>query len=249
MSALTVTNDTPREIEVATQALLDRYEDLTHRAAAAKITTEDEKLQAEAWARQVRELGKEITATRKQGTAALDAIIAAAIARERQLTGVLDVLWTDLTGRVQKFIDEENARRAEQARLAREEADRLRKEQEAAQATARAVEAERLRLETEASTPPGEEPAPPPPVAPAAPIYIPERYVPPPMKAQATRKTTSYGLEFIDRKKVPAYSASGHELRDINETALKAFLKGLPKGEQEIAGAVRLVEITGVGAR
>lgn len=244
MSAVIVLNTAPAQIEVATADFIDRFDAMIMASASTPITTDDQKLAAEGICRSLRALGKEIEATRKQGTSALDAIISAAIACERQYTGTIDKCWSDLTKRIQAYIDAENAKRAEAARIAREEQAALQKIED----DRAAAEQARIQKEIDDATPPGDEPAAAP-VEAVRPVMVPERYVAPPLKSMATKKQTNFVLEYIDRKKVPAFSASGHELREINETTLKAFLKSLPEGEREIAGAVRLVTTTGVAAR
>lgn len=244
MSAVTVTNNAPALIEVVTTAILERHDELTHKSATVPITTEAEKVEAETLAKSLRTLKGDIQEKRKAGTAILDAITTAAIALEREYTGTLDQCWNALTTRITAFIDAENARRAADAKKARDEADALQKiENDKA-------EAKRLALQKQAEldAPPGEEPVEVP-VTVAPPVYVPERYVPPPMKSAATRKKTTFSLEWIDATKAPVVSPMGHRLLVPDNQEFIAYLKMLPEGKREIAGCVKLIETTGIAAK
>jgi hypothetical protein len=243
MAAITVPNTAPAIIIVLSEEMIERIDNITHRSAALTLGNRTDKEQAERLAKEMRALKTEISDKRKEQTRVLDDVTAAAIAAEKTGVEVLDLAWAALVKRIDAFVLAENKRLEEERRKAKEEADRKQAEEN------KRADDERKRLAEQAAldAPPGEEPSPVPVVA-ALPVHVPERYVPPPLK-MATRAKTDYVLEYINRDLVPAFSASGHELRRIDETALKAYLKGLPAGKRDIAGAVRLVEVESRAAK
>jgi hypothetical protein len=239
---ITIPNTAAPHILVVSGEIVEQVDSLTLRCAAMTIdaTTVD---QAKAKAKELRALSAEITTMRKDSTSKLDAVIAAAIAAERSVTSRLDEAWKSLTTRTDAFIAAENARLEEERRKAREDAERLQKiENDRAEAERKRLQ-EKAELEADPDEPPAEIP-----VTAAAPVYITEKYVPPPIKP-ATKAKTTYDVEYIDATKVPINSAQGHLLRPIDTAELIRFLKGLPAGKREIPGAVRLVEIEGRAAK
>lgn len=246
-TSVTVPNTAPSHILVLSAETAERVDKLIIRCATMSIDDTASAEQAKANAKTLRALSAEITTKRKEGTAQLDAIITAAIAAERGATSRLELAWAALTTRADEFIAAENKRREEERVAAAVEAKRL---QDIENARAEA-ERQRLLAQAELDAEPGEPPAEVP-VAKAVPVYVPERYVPPPLKL-ATKAKTTFDVEYIDAAKVPITSAHGHLLRPIDKQTLIDYLKSLPMpkegGCREIPGAVRLVEIAGRAAK
>lgn len=244
MSALTIPNNLPAELVVLSSEVIDRIDALVLQSIDLPITTFLSTKPADLLHKEMRALVKEIEAGRKTLTAPLDAIKAQAIEAERMGTQPLQGAIDALGKRIKDAVDAHN-RELERQRLAALEEQRLAQEAE----NKRADEARRLAQEqADLDAPPGE-PAAEVSVVIEPPRAVAARYVPAPARSAAVRNATEYTLEFVDRDKVPAFSAAGHELRTIDEGALKKFLKSLPEGKQEIAGAVRLVKSSGIAAK
>jgi hypothetical protein len=244
MGAVTVTNNAPGLIEVVTTEILERHDDLTHKSATVPITNEAEKIKAEALAKSLRALKEEIENKRKDGTAILDIIKAAAITLEREYTGTLDECWKALITRINAFIDAENLRRAAEAKKARDDAAALQKIEDDKAAEKLRLLQEQADLDALPDALPVEVP-----VTKALPVIIPERYVAPLMTYGATRKKTTYSLKWIDASKAPITSPMGHRLLKPDDQEFIAYLKMLPAGKREIEGCVQLIETTGVAAK
>lgn len=244
MSAVTIPTNIPATLVVLSSELIERIDALVLRSIDLEITDFNSTKPADQIHKEMRALVKEIEAGRKSLTAPLDAIKAQAIEAERMgtapLTGAVDALGK----RIKAAIDAHNAELEKKRKEAEIERQRLQKIEDD-KAEARRQE---LIRQAEFDAPPGEEPAEISVVV-ELPKAIAPVYVPPPVKSSAVRNATEYTLEFINRDLVPAFSAAGHELRTIDEGALKKFLKGLPEGKQEIAGAVRLVKSNTIAAK
>ncbi len=244
MSAVTIPLNLPPQLVVLSAELIERIDALVHESMDLPITDFMSTKPADVLHKKMRALVKEIEAARKSMTAPLDAIKAQAIEAERMgtqpLLGAVDVLGK----RIADAIAKHNAELERQRLAAMEE---QRKAQEAE--NRRAEEARRLAQERAEFEAPPDEPVPEVSVVVEPPKAVPMAYVPPPVKSSAIRAATEYTLEFINRDLVPAFSAAGHELRTIDESALKKFLKGLPEGKQEIPGAVRLIKTSGIAAK
>lgn len=244
MSAITIPNTLPAELIVLSAELIERIDALVFKAQDLVISDYNSTKPADALHKEMRALVKEIEAGRKTLTAPLDAIKAAAIEAERMGTNPLNASITAIATRIKTAIDAHNAELEKKRQEAEKERQRLQKiEDDRAEA-----ERQALIKQAELDAPPGEEPAPIS-VLVAPPVMIAAPYVPKSVKSSAIRAATTYELEYTDKEKVPAFSSLGHELRTIDETALKSFLKSLPEGRQEIPGAVRLIKINGTAAK
>lgn len=244
MSGITVTHSIPSTIVVLSQDALDQIDRLTHEACALVPRDAASLANCDLANKRIAALQSQITEGRLALTRPLDEVKKQAMAAERQGTEPLEAARVALSGRIQAFLAAERARVAEEERLARIEQERLQREEYAR------AEAERARLQAEADAraeleaPPGEAPVPVEvPITAALPVHVPVRQVAAPLVSASVRKATEYTVEIIDAEKVPAFAPGGFELRPIDQAALKRYLKGLPEGKREIAGACRLVAI------
>lgn len=244
MSAITIPTNIPANLVVLSSELIERIDTLVLRAIDLEITDFNSTKPADQLHKEMRAMVKEIEAGRKSLTAPLDAIKAQAIEAERMGTAPLLGAVESLGKRIQTAIAEHNASLMRQRIEAENERRRLQAIEDA-KAEARRQE---LIKQAEFDAPPGEDPAEISVIA-ELPKTVAPVWVPPPVKSSAVRNATDYQLEFISRDMVPAFSAAGHELRTIDEGALKKFLKGLPEGRQEIPGAVRLVKSNTIAAK
>lgn len=244
MSAITIPVNLPSSLIVLSSELIERIDGMTIRSCDIAISDYASTKPADILLKEMGALVKEIEATRKSLTAPLDAIKAQAIEAERMgtlpLTGAIKALQV----RVAAAISAHNAELERQRMVAEKERQWLQKLED------EAAEARRAELQKQAdlAADMGEEPEQISVLA-ELPRSIPAVYIPPPVKSAAIRNVVEYSLEFTNRDLVPAFSASGHELRSIDESALKKFLKSLPEGRQEIPGAVKLIKTSGTAAK
>lgn len=245
MAAVTIPLTLPAELIVLSSELIERIDGLVFKAQDLVITDYQSTKPADALHKEMRALVKEIQAARKTMTAPLDAIITQAIEAERMGTAPLLGAVESLGKRIQDAVDKHN-RELEQKRIdAEKERQRLQKIEDDKAKEARRIALEQAELEALPGAPAPVESA----VVITPTVVVRTPYVPKPAKSSAVRAATEYNLEYIDRAKVPAFTVLGHELRTIDEGALKKFLKSLPEGKQEIEGAVRLVKSSGIAAK
>lgn len=243
MSAVTIQTNVPATLIILSDELIERIDGMTIRSCDIAISDYASTKPADILLKEMGALVKEIEAGRKSLTAPLDAIKAQAIEAERfgtlPLTGAIKAL----QARVAAAINAHNAELERQRMVAEKERQWLQKLED------EAAEARRAELQKQADLAAGmgEEPEQISVLA-ELPRSIPSVYIPPPVKSAAIRNVVEYSLEYSDRDLVPAFSASGHELRSIDESALKKFLKSLPEGRQEIPG-VKLIKTSGTAAK
>lgn len=243
MSAITIQTNIPATMIVLSSELIERIDALTIRSIDIPVTDYASTKPADIVLKEMSALVKEIEAGRKSLTAPLDAIKAQAIEAERMGTMPLQGAIKALQSRVGAAVSAHNTELAKRAAEALAEQQRLQAIENAAADERRKA----LQAKAEMDALPGEAPEEVPIVA-ELPKQIAAVYVPPPVKSGAVRNVTEYTLEFTNRDLVPAFSASGHELRTIDEGALKRFLKSLPEGKQEIPGC-KLIKSSGTAAK
>lgn len=244
MSAVTIQTSIPATLVLLSSELIERIDALVLRSIDLEITDFNSTKPADQIHKEMRALVKEIEAARKSMTAPIDAIIKQAIEAERMGTAPLLGAVDALGKRIKAAIDAHNAELEKKRKEAEIERQRLQAIEDA-KAEARRQE---LIRQAEFDAPPGEAPEEVSVIV-ELPKTIAPAWVPAPVKSSAVRNATEYMLEFINKDFVPAFSAAGHELRTIDEGALKKFLKGLPEGKQEIAGAVKLIKSSGIAAK
>lgn len=244
MSAVTIPVSLPATLIVLSADVIERIDGMTLKSSDLIISDYASTKPADQLLKEMGAMVKEIEATRKSLTAPLDAIKAQAIEAERMGTLPLTGAIKALQGRVAAAITAHNAELERMRKVAEAERQRLQKLED------EAAEARRLELQKQAdlNAPMGEEPEQISVLA-ELPRSIPAVYIPPPVKSAAIRNVVEYSLEYINGDNVPILSAMGHELRPIDEMALKKFLKSLPEGRQEIPGAVRLIKTQATAAK
>lgn len=244
MAAVIIPTNLPANLVVLSTELIERIDGLVLKSIDLPITDFMSTKPADILHKEMRSLVKEIENGRKALTAPIDLIKEQAIEAERMGTKPLLAAVEALGLRIAAAIKAHNEALEKKRQEAEAERLRLQKIED------EKADAERLKMQEQADldAPPGVAPVEVSVVA-ALPKTVERTYVPPPVKSSAIRSAPKFALEFIDRDKVPAFSASGHELRAIDEGALLKFLKSLPEGKREIAGAVRLVESTGIAAK
>ncbi len=243
MSDLTVTHSIPTTIVVLSQDALDQIDRLTHEACALKPTDAASLANCDLANKRIAALQSQITEGRLALTRPLDDLKKQAMAAERQGTEPLEAARVALSGRIQAFVAAERARVAEAERLAREERDRLQREEFAR------AEAERARMQAEADAraeleaPPGEEPAKVEvPITAALPVSVPLRQVAAPLVSASVRKATEYSVQITDESLIPTTWA-GTMVRPVDQAALKRLLKGMTAAARDAFPGARLVEV------
>lgn len=238
MSALSIPCNLPATLVVLDEKVLERIEALSHQAYKLAITDPDALRQADALYKQMRGPVKEIESNRKTLTAPLDMVKAAAIEAERSGIEPLTQACADLAKRIADAVAAENAKRAEAARLAEIERQRLQAEENAR------ADAERARLQQEAidNAPPGE-PVEEVPVTAALPVAVAAPYVAPALKSSAQRNKTDWLLVIEDLAKVPC-EIGGAVIRPLDEATCKRLMRAGAK----IPG-LRLDEVKGLAAK
>lgn len=243
MSAVAIPINLPSSLIVLSSELIEQIDGMTILSSDLTITDYASTKPADILLKQMGALVKEIEAGRKSLTAPLDAIKAQAIEAEKMGTLPLQGAIKALQSRVAAAISAHNAE-LEILRVAAEiERQRLQKLEDEAAEGRRAE----LQKQADLAADMGEEPEQISVLA-ELPRAVAAVYIPPPVKSSAIRSVVEYSLEYTNRDLVPAFSASGHELRSIDESALKKFLKSLPEGRQEIPG-VKLIKTSGTAAK
>jgi hypothetical protein len=243
MSAVTIQTNIPATLIVLSSELIERIDALVIRSIDMPVTDYASTKPADIALKEMSAMVKEIEAGRKSLTAPLDAIKAQAIEAERMGTLPLQGAIKALQVRVAAAVTAHNTELSRLAALALAEQQRL----QAIENTAAEERRKALQEAAEMAALPGEEPAEVSVIA-ELPKQIVAAWTPPPVKSSAVRASTEYTLVFSNRDLIPAFSASGHELRTIDEGALEKFLKSLPEGKQEIPG-VKLVKSAGTAAK
>lgn len=243
MSAiLAIPNSLPPSFLVIAQDHQERIRALVVESASIiAIGDEDGMKVADLLNRKLAAERKALGESRLTITRQLDALADGLRAQEKAVAAPVLLAEGRLAQLIRGFTDAENAKREAARRAAEEQRARMQAEEDAR------VEAERLKLQKEAQERaefealPGEEAAPVAeiPAPAAAPVYIPEVYVPPPVKPMSVRSVTQYELEITDEALIPAYAPGGTVLRPIDPGKLKAYLKGLsPAAREAFKGAV-----------
>jgi hypothetical protein len=234
--AKSVPNTAPSTILVASIELLQRITTVCERATKVQLTDAMSVEVAKACAKEMRALVKEIEDERKSYTKKLDEITTAAIELQKECQAPVTTAWEALTTRIDAFVREENRKLEEKRAAAEKERQRLQKIED----DKAAAELKRLEAIAAENAIPGDLPEEVP-VTAALPVNVPMQYIGKGM-TMATKAKIDYSLEFTDASKIPIMSPQQHLLRPVDHAELMKYLKTLPAGKREIAGAVRLIE-------